>query len=61
MRLRLGGIGDALADRNFRIYTIGSITSWISFFRAGGSGLIDRVGADAFHHLARDHRACRAS
>jgi MFS family permease len=32
MRLRLGGIGDALADRNFRIYTIGSITSWISFF-----------------------------
>lgn len=32
MRLRLGGIGEALADRNFRIYTIGSITSWISFF-----------------------------
>jgi len=32
MRLRLGGIGDALADRNFRIYTIGSVTSWISFF-----------------------------
>ncbi|WP_119301444.1 MFS transporter [Dongia deserti] len=32
MRWRLGGIGDALADRNFRIYTVGSITSWISFF-----------------------------
>jgi len=32
MRLRLGGIGDALADGNFRIYTIGSVTSWISFF-----------------------------
>ena len=32
MRLRLGGIGDALADRNFRIFSIGSITSWICFF-----------------------------
>jgi MFS family permease len=32
MRVRLGGIGEALADRNFRIYTIGSITSWTSFF-----------------------------
>jgi len=32
MRLRLGGIGEALADRNFRIYTIGSVISWISFF-----------------------------
>lgn len=32
MRLRLGGIGEALADRNFRIYTIGSVASWISFF-----------------------------
>lgn len=32
MRVRLGGIGDALADRNFRVYTIGSVTSWISFF-----------------------------
>ncbi|MEZ5831153.1 MAG: MFS transporter [Dongiaceae bacterium] len=32
MRLRLGGIGEALADRNFRIFSIGSITSWISFF-----------------------------
>lgn len=32
MRLKLGGIGAALGDRNFRIYTIGSVTSWISFF-----------------------------
>jgi MFS family permease len=32
MRLRLGGIGDALADRNFRIFSIGSITSWMCFF-----------------------------
>jgi predicted MFS family arabinose efflux permease len=36
MRLRrgigLGGIGEALADRNFRIFSIGSITSWFSFF-----------------------------
>jgi predicted MFS family arabinose efflux permease len=32
MRLRLGGIGDALADRNFRIFSIGSIASWFSFF-----------------------------
>jgi MFS family permease len=29
---RLGGIGDAFADRNFRIYTIGSVLSWLSFF-----------------------------
>jgi predicted MFS family arabinose efflux permease len=29
---RLGGIGNAFRERNFRIYTIGSITSWISFF-----------------------------
>lgn len=28
----LGGIGEALADRNFRIYSIGSITSWITYF-----------------------------
>jgi hypothetical protein len=28
----LGGIGDALADRNFRIYSVGSILSWLSFF-----------------------------
>ena len=28
----LGGIGAAFADRNFRIYSIGSIGSWISFF-----------------------------
>jgi MFS family permease len=32
MRVRLGGIGDALADRNFRVYTIGSVTSWVAFF-----------------------------
>jgi MFS family permease len=29
---RLGGIGEALADRNFRIFSIGSIASWFSFF-----------------------------
>ncbi len=29
---RLGGIGDAFADRNFRIYSVGSILSWLSFF-----------------------------
>ena len=28
----LGGIGRALSERNFRTYTVGSITSWISFF-----------------------------
>jgi predicted MFS family arabinose efflux permease len=28
----LGGIGKAFSERNFRIYTIGSITSWVSFF-----------------------------
>ncbi|MEM7292397.1 MAG: MFS transporter, partial [Pseudomonadota bacterium] len=28
----LGGIGEAYGDRNFRIYSIGSIGSWISFF-----------------------------
>ena len=27
-----GGIGLAFADRNFRIYSLGSIGSWISFF-----------------------------
>ncbi len=32
MRMRLGGIGHALADRNFRIFSIGSVTSWFSFF-----------------------------
>jgi MFS family permease len=32
MRLKLGGVGEALGDRNFRIYTIGSVTSWTSFF-----------------------------
>jgi MFS family permease len=29
---RLGGIGDAFADRNFRVYSVGSILSWLSFF-----------------------------
>ena len=29
---RLGGISEAFADRNFRIYSIGSILSWLSFF-----------------------------
>jgi MFS family permease len=29
---RLGGIGEAFADRNFRIYSVGSIVSWLSFF-----------------------------
>jgi len=27
-----GGIGKAFSERNFRIYTVGSITSWVSFF-----------------------------
>ncbi len=28
----LGGIGEAFGDRNFRIHTIGSVISWLSFF-----------------------------
>jgi MFS family permease len=28
----LGGIGNAFSDRNFRIYSVGSITSWITYF-----------------------------
>lgn len=28
----LGGIGEAFSDRNFRIYSVGSITSWITYF-----------------------------
>lgn len=32
MRIRLGGIGEAFADRNFRVYTVGSIISWVAFF-----------------------------
>ena len=28
----LGGIGEAFADRNFRIYSVGSIVSWITYF-----------------------------
>ena len=31
MRL-LGGIGSAFSDRNFRIYSVGSIISWITYF-----------------------------
>ena len=27
-----GGIGEAFSDRNFRVYTAGSIASWTSFF-----------------------------
>ena len=30
--LGLGGIGKVFSERNFRIYTVGSITSWTSFF-----------------------------
>ncbi len=32
MAKRLGGIGEAFSDRNFRIYSIGSVTSWITYF-----------------------------
>ena len=32
MAHRLGGIENAFSDRNFRIYSIGSITSWITYF-----------------------------
>jgi MFS family permease len=28
----LGGIGNAFSDRNFRIYSVASITSWITYF-----------------------------
>ncbi len=28
----LGGIGNAFSDRNFRIYSVGAITSWITYF-----------------------------
>ena len=31
-KTRFGGIGEAFVDRNFRIYSIGSIGSWISYF-----------------------------
>lgn len=31
-RTRFGGIGEAFADRNFRIYSIGSVGSWTSYF-----------------------------
>jgi len=29
---RFGGIGEAFSDRNFRIYSVGSIGSWTSYF-----------------------------
>jgi MFS family permease len=32
MAIGLGGIGEAFAERNFRIYSIGSIISWITYF-----------------------------
>ena len=32
MAFGLGGIGEAFAERNFRIYSVGSITSWITYF-----------------------------
>ena len=32
MGTKLGGIGEAFADRNFRIYSVGAIVSWLSFF-----------------------------
>ncbi len=32
MTLGLGGIAEAFGDRNFRLYSIGSIVSWHSFF-----------------------------
>lgn len=28
----LGGIGEAFSDRNFRVYSVGSIASWASYF-----------------------------
>ena len=31
-RGRLGGIGEAFADRNFRLYSTGAIATWIGFF-----------------------------
>lgn len=32
MRARLGGIAEAFEDANFRIYSIGAIVSWLSYF-----------------------------
>jgi MFS family permease len=32
VKLSLGGIAEAFADRNFRWYSLGSIVSWLSFF-----------------------------
>ena len=32
MKPWLGGIGEAFSDRNFRLYSIGSVISWITYF-----------------------------
>src|SRR5689334_23075884 len=32
MATLFGGIGAAFADRNFRIYSVGAIVSWLSYF-----------------------------
>ena len=31
-KFKLGGIGHAFSDRNFRYYSIGAMTTWIGFF-----------------------------
>lgn len=32
LQRRLGGIGNAFSDRNFRLYSIGAMATWIGFF-----------------------------
>ena len=32
LKLNLGGIGTAFSDRNFRLYSVGAISTWIGFF-----------------------------
>ena len=32
LKLNFGGIGTAFSDRNFRLYSVGAITTWIGFF-----------------------------
>src|SRR5262245_49803046 len=32
LRRSLGGIGNAFADRNFRLYSVGSLVSWTTYF-----------------------------
>ncbi|MFC2248102.1 MFS transporter [Labrys portucalensis] len=32
LRTWFGGIGEAFSDRNFRLYSVGSIISWITYF-----------------------------